>query len=140
MSFMCCKNLTYRVIEVGGTLADHLVQFPCSSRVTWSTLHRITSRWVLNYLQTRLNSHSGKLGPMLRQCQSKESSSRCTFPGHCLSIFSPEACLLCIVLESKCSQNLICMLSRLQFSFSHKSSVNLSSVDLTLKHQYKKQL
>ena len=31
-----------------GTSVGHLVQSPCQSRVTYSRLHRILSRWVLN--------------------------------------------------------------------------------------------
>jgi len=38
----------HRMLGVGRTSVDHLVQLPCQSRVTYSRLHRTSSRQVLN--------------------------------------------------------------------------------------------
>ena len=61
------------MVEVEGTSVGHLVQPLRRSRVTYSRLHRTTSRQDLEYLQRRrLHNLPGQPVPVLRHPQREE--------------------------------------------------------------------
>lgn len=65
--------LSHRITEwwaLKGTTRDHLVQPPCLSRVSWSTLLRIVSRLVLNIRNTGTSCVSVYASCLLSYCLS----------------------------------------------------------------------